>query len=66
MLLINGNSGCGKSTFLQIAGLIQRQTDGEIYIDGKATSNMSEKDRDFILKNKIGFIYLTILRQKKT
>ena len=56
-VVLIGNSGCGKSTFLQIAGLIQRQTDGEIYIDGKATSNMSEKDRDFILKNKIGFIY---------
>ena len=32
-VLLLGNSGCGKSTFLQIAGLVQKPTGGEIFIE---------------------------------
>ena len=56
-VLLIGNSGCGKSTFLQIAGLIQQPTSGEIIVDGVNASKISEEKRNDILKNKIGFIY---------
>ena len=58
-VLLLGNSGCGKSTLLQIIGLIQLPTNGEIYIDGtKCTNhNISEKQKNELLKSDIGFIY---------
>ena len=55
--LLLGNSGCGKSTFLQIAGLIQEPTSGEIWIDGQDATKMSVNKRNLLLREKIGFIY---------
>lgn len=55
--LLLGNSGCGKSTFLQIVGLLQEATSGEIFIDGQDCSNLNEAKRNKILINKIGFVY---------
>ena len=57
-VLLLGNSGCGKSTFLQIAGLVQKPTGGEIFIeDVNCTTNISEKQKNIFLQQKIGFIY---------
>lgn len=57
-VLLLGNSGCGKSTFLQIAGLVQRPTNGEIFIENtNCTTSFSEKQKNIFLKQKIGFIY---------
>ena len=55
--LLLGNSGCGKSTFLQIAGLIQEPTSGEIWIDEQNATKMSADKRNQLLRKKIGFIY---------
>ena len=55
--LLLGNSGCGKSTFLQIAGLIQEPTSGEIWIDEQNATKMSPDKRNQLLRKKIGFIY---------
>ncbi len=55
--LLLGNSGCGKSTFLQIVGLIQKPSQGKIIIDNIDTSKITEKQKNIILKEKIGFIY---------
>ena len=55
--MLIGNSGCGKSTFLQIAGLIQKQTSGDILIDDKSTKNITDNKKNELLKEKIGFIY---------
>ena len=57
-VLLLGNSGCGKSTLLQIIGLIQAPTSGDIIIDGiNCSTNIDEKLKNTILKEKIGFIY---------
>ena len=57
--LLLGNSGCGKSTFLQIIGMIQEQTSGDIFIDNVECNlkKISEKRKNDILKKNIGFIY---------
>lgn len=52
-----GPSGSGKSTFLAIAGLLDRPTEGELWIDGRAMGHASEKERTYYRAEKCGFIY---------
>lgn len=54
--LVLGPSGSGKSTFLTIAGGLQRPTSGQVLIDGQDISRFSEKQRDEICLNQIGFV----------
>jgi lipoprotein-releasing system ATP-binding protein len=50
-------SGAGKSTLLHIAGLLEQADGGEVYLDGAATSNLSDAARTRIRRNTIGFVY---------
>ncbi len=50
-------SGAGKSTLLHIAGLLERQDGGEVYIDQIATSTLNDAQRTRIRRNDIGFVY---------
>lgn len=52
-----GVSGSGKSTLLQAIGLLDRQDQGEIRIDGIETSGLSDDKRTAIRREKLGFIY---------
>ena len=54
--LVLGPSGSGKSTFLTIAGGLQRPTSGRVLIDGQDINRFSEKQRDEIRLNQIGFV----------
>lgn len=50
-------SGSGKSTLLHIAGLLEHPDAGEVFIDGIATSGLSDSDRTRIRRIDIGFVY---------
>ncbi len=50
-------SGAGKSTLLHIAGLLERQDAGEVYIDQVATSTLNDAERTRIRRNDVGFVY---------
>lgn len=50
-------SGSGKSTLLHIAGLLEHPDAGEVYIDGVATSTLSDVERTRIRRTEIGFVY---------
>jgi len=52
-----GPSGSGKSTLLHIAGLLDKETSGQIYIKKKKCHNLSEKNKNLIRKRYIGFVY---------
>src|SRR2546423_5910913 len=52
-----GPSGAGKSTLLHIAGLLEHPDGGEVYIDGVATSALSDAERTQIRRTEIGFVY---------
>ncbi len=56
-IAIVGKSGSGKSTFLQICGLLDIPSSGSIIIDGQECSHMSDLNQTIIRRNKIGFIY---------
>ena len=50
-------SGTGKSTLLHIAGLLEHPDSGEVYIDGTATTSLSDAERTRIRRTEIGFVY---------
>ena len=52
-----GPSGSGKSTLLHIAGLLDKETSGQIYIKKKKCHNLSEENKNLIRKRYIGFVY---------
>ena len=55
-IAIIGPSGSGKSTFLTLAGGLQTPSKGEIIINGKDYTNLSEKERAKLRFNDIGFV----------
>ena len=50
-------SGAGKSTLLHIAGLLEHPDSGEVYINGAATSTLSDAERIAIRRGEMGFVY---------
>lgn len=54
---IMGPSGSGKSTLLHIMGLLAAPSDGEVYIDGVATSTLSARERAYLRNQRIGFVF---------
>jgi ABC-type lipoprotein export system ATPase subunit len=57
LTLINGPSGSGKTTLIYLAGLLEKPNNGEIYISGVKTSNLSENERFKFIRKEIGIIY---------
>jgi len=54
---IVGPSGAGKSTLLHLLGVLEKPTCGQVFINGKDTSQLSEPERSRLRLEKIGFIF---------
>ena len=54
---ILGQSGCGKTTLLNIIGGIDRYTDGNLIINGKSTKEFKDKDWDAYRNYSVGFVF---------
>lgn len=52
-----GPSGSGKSTLLNLIGLLDRPTDGRIWIQGHDTTAMSDEDLTYFRGVSLGFIF---------
>ncbi len=50
-------SGAGKSTLLHIAGLLEHQDAGEVFINKTATSGLGDAARTRLRRTEIGFVY---------
>jgi lipoprotein-releasing system ATP-binding protein len=50
-------SGAGKSTLLHVAGLLEHQDAGEVYINDAPTSTLNDAGRTRLRRTDIGFIY---------
>jgi len=57
VVLILGPSGSGKTTLLSMIGCIMTPTSGEIRVDGKKTTGMSEQDLVRMRRGHIGFVF---------
>jgi putative ABC transport system ATP-binding protein len=54
---ITGHSGSGKTTFLNVAGLLEEFNGGRYTFDGQDVSRLTDNQRSRIRNEKIGFIF---------
>ena len=57
MISLIGPSGTGKSTLLNIAGLLEKPTSGSISLSGHDCTKLSEDSKTFLRGTRIGFIF---------
>jgi putative ABC transport system ATP-binding protein len=54
---VMGPSGSGKSTLLHLMGALDMPTSGSIQIGGCELGRLSDRDRSFLRRNRIGFVF---------
>ena len=54
---LTGPSGSGKSTLLNLIGLLDRPTDGEVFLQGQATSQLTDAERTGLRARHLGFVF---------
>ena len=56
LVMLMGDSGCGKTTLISLLGCILTPDDGKLQIDGEPI-NPEEQDLSLIRREKIGFVF---------
>ncbi len=56
-VLVDGRSGSGKSTLLNMIGLLDRPTNGKVFIDGVDTNKLNDNKISSFRNDKLGFIF---------
>lgn len=56
---IVGSSGSGKTTMMNIIGILDRPTEGEYFLDGVDVARAKDKELSLIRNQKIGFVFQT-------
>src|ERR1700723_1194442 len=54
---ITGHSGCGKTTLLNLTGLLEEFDSGRYRLDGEDVKALSDNQRSHIRNRKIGFVF---------
>ena len=52
-----GRSGCGKSTLLNMAGAMDFPDSGEVLIEGRSTTGLTDQELTQLRRSKIGFVF---------
>ena len=52
-----GQSGCGKTTLLNIIGGLDHYTSGDLIINGRSTKEFKDRDWDTYRNHSIGFVF---------
>ncbi len=66
LVTITGPSGSGKSTLFNVAGLLDRPTQGEVWVSGQNTSELNEHQRTAMRGEELGFVFQAfhLMRQR--
>jgi len=56
-IAVVGRSGSGKTTMLDLLGLLLKPTAGQLFIDGADTTRLSDRDRAHMRARKVGFVF---------
>jgi putative ABC transport system ATP-binding protein len=54
---LQGRSGCGKTTLLNLAGAMDFPTAGEVLLDGRSTTSLSEAELTALRRTRVGFVF---------
>jgi putative ABC transport system ATP-binding protein len=57
MVAIMGPSGCGKTTLLNCVSSLDEFTAGEVLVDGRQISEMSDRERTKMRAQRLGFVF---------
>ena len=60
LTVLKGRSGSGKTTFMNILGLLDKPTSGKILINGHDVTDITEDNADEIRKNYISFVFQSV------
>ncbi|WP_225335285.1 ABC transporter ATP-binding protein [Halomicrobium urmianum] len=55
--LVRGPSGAGKTTLFQVLGLLATPDGGDLYVDGRAAGDLSERRRAALRRNRVGLVF---------
>lgn len=56
-IAVLGKSGSGKSTFLNLVGILDKADSGDIFIEGQNIKDLNDKERDIIRNKFLGFVF---------
>ena len=56
LVMLMGDSGCGKTTLISLLGCILTPNEGELWIDGRQINHL-DQDLSLIRREKIGFVF---------
>lgn len=60
LTILKGRSGSGKTTLLNILSMLDRPTEGSLFIEGNEMSKMSDKQREQYRRNHMGFVFQNV------
>lgn len=60
LTILKGRSGSGKTTLMNILGALDYPTSGDIVFNGKPLVNASERKRDMVRRQEMGFVFQSV------
>ena len=60
LTILRGKSGSGKTTLLNIIGALDAPTSGEVFFGGRNITGLSDKERERLRRQKIGFVFQSV------
>lgn len=60
LTILKGKSGSGKTTLLNIIGALDYPSSGEVSIDGKDITKLSELSREKLRRSQMGFVFQSV------
>lgn len=60
LTILRGKSGSGKTTLINIIGALDTPTSGEVVLDGMDIVGVSDKERERLRRQKVGFVFQSV------
>lgn len=60
LTILKGRSGSGKTTLLNALSTLDEPTSGEVWLDNMAYGDMSDKDKERLRRQELGFVFQSV------